>query len=78
MPDNKRFTCTRVHRYYLYIRNFMVTSYQQDERTLIKTIKDNVSMRNKLDKLRLVIYYEFLKTNNMVTEYNLESKVRVN
>ena len=64
------------NRYVLYFRNYMNTSYQHDERSLKEIITDNISMKNKEDKLQLVIYYKSLKTCNMVIKNNLTPKPR--
>ena len=64
------------NRYDIYFRNYMNSSYQQDERSIKDIIKENICMTKKEDALRLVIYYKSLKTSNMVMKNNLGPKPR--
>lgn len=49
----------------------MNSSYKVDEKVLKKIIKDNVQCKNENHKINLVIYYNNLKTMNMVMRNNL-------
>ena len=60
----------------LYYQNFMNTKHREDERVLKKILKDNVILKNKDDKLKLVVFYKNLKTRNLVMRNNMKKKPR--
>ena len=55
----------------VFYKNFMNSSYKVDEKVLKKIIKDNVQSKNENHKINVVIYYNNLKTMNMVMRNNL-------
>ena len=60
----------------LYYQNFMNTKHREDERVLKKILKDNVILKDKDDKLKLVVFYKNMKTRNLVMRNNMTKKPR--
>ena len=60
----------------LYYRNFMNTKHREDERVLKRILKENVILKDKDDKLKLVVFYKNLKTRNLVMRNNMTKKPR--
>ena len=60
----------------LYYQNFMNSKHKEDERVLKNIMKDNVILKNKEDRLKLVVYYKNLKTRNLVMRNNMMKKPR--
>ena len=60
----------------VFYKNFMNSSYKVDEKVLKKIVTDNVQCIDKNNKLNIVIYYNNLKTKNMVMRNNLTSNKR--
>ena len=60
----------------LYYKNYINCNYQKDEKVLKQIIKDNITMKNNEEQLKLLIYYKTMKTSNMVMKNNLGRKVR--
>ena len=60
----------------LFYRNFMNNKYKEDERVLKKIVKENVSLRNNHDRLKLVIFYKNMKSRNLVMRNNCAKKPR--
>ena len=60
----------------VFYRNQMNSSYKVDEKVIKKIIKDNVKCKNENSKLQLMIYYNNMKTKNLVMRNNLSAKTR--
>ena len=54
----------------------MNTKHREDERVLKKILKENVILKKKDDKLKLVVFYKNLKTRNLVMRNNMTKKPR--
>ena len=55
----------------LYYKNTMSSNYLQDEHAVKKIIRDNVKVTNPVDKLQVIVYYQNLKSCNLVMSNNL-------
>jgi len=60
----------------VYYKNQMNSSYKVDEQVMKKIIRDNVKCKEENNRLQLVIYYNNLKTKNMVMRNNLSANKR--
>ena len=54
----------------------MNPSYKQDEILLKRIIRDHVSVKDRRDKLQLIIYYQSTKTRHLIMKNNLTPKIR--
>ena len=54
----------------------MSPRYKQDELLLKRVVKNHVSVKDRRDKLQLIIYYKSTKTKNLIMKNNLTPKVR--
>lgn len=54
----------------------MNPNYKQDEVLLKQIIKNHVSVKNRDDRLQLIIYYRSTKTRHLIMKNNLTPKVR--
>ena len=57
----------------LYYRNFMSSAYKVDERVIRQIISDCVKGTNTDDDVKLEIYYQNRKTNNLVVKNNVHA-----
>ena len=60
----------------LYYHNYMNNKHKEDERVLKRIVKENVSLKNSHDRLKIVIYYKNLKSRNLVMKNNCAKKPR--
>ena len=60
----------------LFYKNQMNSAYKVDEKVLKKIINDNVKCKGENSKLQFVIYYNNMKTKNMVMKNNMSAKKR--
>ncbi len=60
----------------IYFQNFMSPNYKRDEILLKKIINNHVSVKDRRDKIQLIIYYRSTKTRNLIMKNNLSPKVR--
>ena len=60
----------------LFYRNFMNNKCKEDERVLKRIVKENVSLKNNRDRLKLVIYYKNMKSRNLIMRNNCAKKPR--
>ena len=60
----------------LFYRNFMNNKYKEDERVLKRIVKENVSLRDNRDQLKVVIYYKNMKSRNLIMRNNCAKKPR--
>ena len=60
----------------LFYKNQMNTAYKVDEKVLKKIINENVKCKGENGKLQIVIYYNNMKTKNMVMKNNLSGAKR--
>ena len=54
----------------------MSPNYKREEFLLKNIIKNHVSVKNRRDKLQLIIYYRSKKTRHLIMKNNLSPKVR--
>ena len=54
----------------------MNPNYKQDELLLKRIINNHVNVRDRRDKLQLIIYYRSTKTRDLIMKNNLTPKVR--
>ena len=54
----------------------MNPNYKQDEVLLKRIIRDHVSVKDRRDKLQLIIYYQSTKTRHLIMKNNLTPKIR--
>ena len=60
----------------LYYRNFMNNKCKEDERVLKRIVKENVTLKDNHDRLKLVIFYKSMKSRNLVMRNNCAKKPR--
>ena len=60
----------------LFYRNYMNDKYREDERVLKRIVKENVTLKNNHDRLKLVIFYKNMKSRNLVMKNNCAKKLR--
>ena len=60
----------------LFYRNFMNNKCKEDERVLKRIVKENVSLKDNRDRLKLVIYYKNMKSRNLIMRNNCAKKPR--
>jgi hypothetical protein len=60
----------------LFYRNYMNNKHKEDERVLKRIVKENVTLVNNHDRLKLVIYYKNMKSRNLVMRNNCAKKPR--
>ena len=60
----------------VYYRNFMNNQYKKGKEVLKEILHENVTFKNKDDKLKLIVYYKSTKTSNLVMKNNLAKKPR--
>ena len=65
-----------VNEYRLYYRNYMNSSYLDDEHRLNLIVKNNVKVKNAEDRVKVIIYYKSRKTRDMIVKNNLAPKIR--
>ena len=53
----------------------MNPNYKQDEVLLKRIIRDHVSVKDRRDKLQLIIYYQSTKTRHLIMKNNLTPKI---
>ena len=58
----------------VYYKNNMSKNYLQDEHAVKKIIRDNVKVNKAADKLQVIVYYQNVKTSNLVISNNLTRK----
>ena len=58
----------------LYYKNQMSDKYVQDEHAVKQIIRDNVKVKNPSDRLKFVIYYQNIKSCNLVMKNNMYKK----
>ena len=58
----------------LFYKNQMNSAYKVDEKVLKKIINDNVRCKSENSRLQFVIYYNNMKTKNLVMKNNMSSK----
>ena len=72
--NNNHATTTEKVR--LFYKNQMNSAYKIDEKVLKKIINDNVKCKGENSKLQMIIYYNNMKTKNMVMKNNMSGKKR--
>jgi hypothetical protein len=73
-PQNNNTTTTEKVR--LFYKNQMNSAYKVDEKVLKKIINENVKCKGENSNLQFVIYYNNMKTKNMVMKNNLSGEKR--
>lgn len=53
----------------------MNPNYKRDEILLKRIIKDNVSMKDRRDRIQLIVYYQSTKTKHLIMKNNLTPRV---
>ena len=54
----------------------MNPTYKRNEKSIKEIIKNNVKVINSNDKLKIIIYYQSIKTSNLVMKNNMSPKLR--
>ena len=67
-------TTTNTQNIRLFYKNQMNSAYKVDEKVLKKIINDNVRCKSENSRLQFVIYYNNMKTKNLVMKNNVSSK----
>ena len=60
----------------LFYRNFMNNKYKEDERVLKRIVRENVTLKDNHDRLKLLIFYKNMKSKNLVMKNNCAKKMR--
>ena len=60
----------------VYYKNQMNDAYKVDEKVIKKIIKDNIRCTNEKTEIKMVIYYNNLKTKSLIMQNNLTAKKR--
>ena len=55
----------------VYYKNYMSKNYLHDEHAIKKIVRDNVKVKKCTDKLQVIVYYQNVKTCNLVMKNNL-------
>ena len=74
-PQNTH-NATTTEKVRLFYKNQMNSAYKIDEKVLKKIINDNVKCKGENSKLQMIIYYNNMKTKNMVMKNNMSGKKR--
>ena len=60
----------------IFYKNYMNYKYRQDEKSIKDVIKSNVTLKNKNDRIKILIYYKSTRTKELFMKNNLSPKPR--
>ena len=60
----------------IFYKNFMNPAYKRNEKSIKEIINNNVRLINPNNRLKVIIYYQSIKTSNLVMKNNMSPKLR--